>query len=105
MDNDQLEEISPEPAYIPTSVQDVDKKIPEEALPDEHVQMLWNGAMDSTVPEADRLPIYWHHKLRHAPLFTLKKLSIRSILPKFSQGVITMPLCSACVFATAHRRN
>ena len=105
VDDEALTEISPEPADIPTSVKDVDTKLLEQTLPEEHVKRLWDGDLDDTVPEADRVTLYWHHRLRHAPLVTLRRLSIRGILPKCIQNVVKMPLCAACAFATAHRRN
>ena len=105
VDDEALTEISPEPADIPTSVKDVDTKLLEQTLPEEHVKRLWDGDLAATVPEADRVTLYWHHRLRHAPLVTLRRLSIRGILPKCIQNVVKMPLCAACAFATAHRRN
>ena len=105
MDDAQLEEIVPEPADIPTSVKEVDKRVLEDTLSDDHIQQLWGGDSDSTVPEADRVTLYWHHRLRHAPLVVLRRLSMRGVLPKCIQKVVKMPLCAACAFATAHRRN
>ena len=105
VDDAQLEEIVPEPADIPTSVKEVDKRVLEDTLSDDHIQQLWGGDSDSTVPEADRVTLYWHHRLRHAPLVVLRRLSMRGVLPKCIQKVVKMPLCAACAFATAHRRN
>ena len=105
VDDEALTEISPEPADIPISVKDVDTQLLEQTLPEEHVKRLWDGDLDNTVPEADRVTLYWHHRLRHAPLVTLRRLSLRGILPKCIQNVVKMPLCAACAFATAHRRN
>ena len=77
-----LVEISPKPADIPTSFKNVDTKLLEQTLPEEHVQRLWSGDLDNTVPDADRVTLYWHHRLRHAPLVTLRRLSMRGVLPK-----------------------
>ena len=66
---------------------------------------LWNGGVDDTIPEADRITLYWHHRLRHAPLISLKRLSKRGLLPICISKVSKMPLCAACAFASAHRRN
>ena len=83
----------------------MDNSILENSLPDEHVQKLWDGDMDSTMVEADRLTLYWHHRLRHILLITLRRVSMRGILPKCIQNDVNMPLCAACAFLTAHRRN
>ena len=105
VDDDSLVEIIPEPADIPASTKDVDTKLLEQTLPDEHVQRLWSGDLDNTVPDADRVTLYWHHRLRHAPLVILRRLSMRGILPKCIQRVMKMPMCAVCAFDTAHRRN
>ena len=58
VDDDSLVEIVPEPANIPTSIKDVDTKLLEQTLPEEHVQILWSGDLYNTVPDADRLTLH-----------------------------------------------
>ena len=100
-----LLEINPEPGDIPRNTKDVDSKLLTESLTTEQIHALWNQDSDSTVPTAERLTLYWHHRLRHAPLVTLRRLSMRGILPACIKSVHKMPLCAACAFAQAHRRN
>ena len=100
-----LSEINPESGDIPRHIKEVDSKLLTECLTKDQIQALWNGDSDSTVPTAERLTLYWHHRLRHAPLVTLRRLSMRGILPACIKSVLKMPLCAACAFAQAHRRN
>ena len=101
----ELKTILPEPADIPIAQKEVDRKLVEEELSKDDLNRLWNGELDSTVKEADRITLYWHHRLRHAPLVFLRRLSARGVLPACIQKVFRMPLCAACAFAQAHRRN
>ena len=101
----QVRRIRMEPADIPLQSDDVDTKLLQEELTKEDLKRLWNGTIDDTVPEADRIALYWHHRLRHAPLVSLRRLAIRGLLPACIKKVMKMPLCAACAFASAHRKN
>ena len=101
----ELQPINPEPADIPLRAQDVDRSLLRKELSTMDVTNLWSGSSDSTVSEADRITLYWHHRLRHAPLVFLRRLSARGILPACIKKVFKMPLCAACAFSAAHRRN
>ena len=101
----ELEAIRPEPSDVPLDPRDVDAKLLEEELSEYDVAQLWKGKIDDTVPEEDRVTLYWHHRLRHAPLVTLRRLAMRGVLPSCIKRVMKMPLCAACAFAAAHRRN
>ena len=74
-------------------------------LSPEDLTPLWSGSIDDTVNEASRLALYWHHRLRHAPLTCLHRLASRGALPQLILKVTKMPLCAICAFATAHRRS
>ena len=100
-----LKSIETEPADIPLGPEDVDMKLLQDELSKEDVVRLWKGDMDDSVPEANRVTLYWHHRLRHAPLITLRRLSARGLLPSCIKTVMRMPLCAACAFASAHRRS
>ena len=101
----ELEEIVDEPADVPLKSTDVDRQVLNDVLTESRVKMLWSGDSDDTTPEADRVTLYWHHRLRHAPFLWLRRLAQRGVLPKCILKVKKMPLCAACAFASAHRRN
>ena len=97
--------IRPEPADIPSSPADVDRETMTHCLTEEDMAQLWSPNSDDTVTEASRLTLYWHHRLRCAPLCTLHRLSSRGLLPKCISKVRKMPLCASCAYATAHRKG
>ena len=98
-------EIRPSPADIPTSPAEVDTEVMTECLTKEDLETLWSGNIDNTMNKNERLSLYWHHRLRHAPLKYLHRLATRGVLPKAILLVRKLPLCAACAFATAHRRG
>ena len=97
--------IEPEPGDVPQVLEEVDTKLLDEELKKANIESLWNGEIDDTTREADRITLYWHNRLRHAPLVTLRRLAIRGLLPACIIRVMRMPICAACTFASAHRRN
>ena len=97
--------IEPEPADIPDTPNDVDSQIMTECLSEADLEQLWSGNVDSTINKNERLALYWHHRLRHAPLTCLHRLARRGVLPKAILLVRKLPLCAACAFATAYRRG
>ena len=97
--------IQPDPADIPDSPKDLDPEVVHKCLTKEDLFKLWNCSIDDTVSKEDRVSLYWHHRLRHLTLIGLKKLATRGLLPKCILNVKKMPLCSACTFAKAHRKN
>ena len=101
---DKIKAIQPDPADIPLTQNSVDKTLLSHQLTDEDVARLWAPNSDSTIKEASRITLYWHHRLRHAPLTTLRRLSQRGLLPACISKVLKMPLCAACAIAEAHRR-
>ena len=105
VDASALSEIQPNPADIPITLDDVDAEIMTECLSKEDLEQLWSGNVDDTIDENGRLALYWHHRLRHAPLTCLHRLAKRGILPRGILKVRKLPLCAACAFATAHRRG
>ena len=101
----QLHMISPDPSFVPNDPSDIDPNEMARYLTQSDVSELWKGNVDDTTHEAARVTLYWHHRLRHACLVTLHRLATRGLLPKCILKVMKMPLCAACAFATAHRRN
>ena len=101
---DKLKEIRPDPADIPLTQASVDKTLLSTNLTDEDVARLWAPDSDSTVKEVNRIILYWHHRLCHAPLITPRRLSQRGVLPECISKVLKMPLCAACAIAETHRR-
>ena len=97
--------ISPDSSFVPTEPSDIDPNEMAKYLTNSDLEQLWNGDVDDTVHEAVRVTLYWHHRLRHASLVVLHRLAKRGVLPKCILKVKNMPLCAACAFATAHRRN
>ena len=97
--------INPDPANIPESHQDLDAEIMTRCMTREDLEKLWNCSIDDMVSEENRLTLYWYHRLQHIPLKHLKRLSERGIIPKCIAIIVKMPLCAACAFSTAHRRN
>ena len=97
--------IAPAPADIPDTSKDIDSQIMTECLSEADLEQLWSGNIDSTINKNERLALYWHHRLRHAPLTCLHRLATRGVLPKAILLVRKLPLCAACAFATAHRRG
>ena len=102
-DNVQL--IQPDPADIPESPEDLDPEVVHRCLTNDDLQKLWDCSIDDTVSKENRVTLYWHHRLRHLTLIGLKKLAARGLLPKCILKVKKMPLCAACAFAKAHRKN
>ena len=100
-----LAPINPEPADIPASSREVDSLLMTESLTPEELALIWSGDVDNTMTENGRLALYWHHRLRHAPLTCLHRLATRGVLPAGILKVTKLPLCAACAFATAHRRS
>ena len=74
-------------------------------LSDSEIKQLWSPTSDNTTSEDNQLTLYWHHRLRCAPLRTLHRLTRRGLLPKAILRVRVAPLCASCAFATAHRRG
>ena len=97
--------IPPNPADIPNSPQDMDPKVVQTCLTGEDLQRLWDCSIDDTVSKESRMTLYWHHKLRHAPLTQFKQLAKRRLSPKYILRIGKIPLCAACTFDKAHRRN
>ena len=104
-DASNLHPIDTEPANIPATSDDVDAQAMMDCFSPEDLTKIWSGNADNTSSEPSRLALYWHHCLRHAPLDSLHLLATRGALPKAILSVLKMPLCAACVFATAHRRS
>ena len=75
-----------------------------EYLSIEGLDNLWKNDFDNTLRDEDILTLYWRHRLRHASLTTLHRLSRRGTVPKSIQKMKRMPLCTECTFATAHRK-
>ena len=101
----ELTAIRPEPADIPNTHEDVDCQLMTETLSAEELAQIWTGDSDNTSSPDEKLALYWHHRLRHAPLTCLHRLATRGVLPKSIIRVTKLPLCAACAFATAHRRS
>ena len=97
--------IQPDPSDFPSSPSEVDAAHLTHTLSKDELAQLWNPKTDDTVAPASRLTLYWHHRLRCAPLRILQRLSARGVLPSCIQHVRTMPLCASCAFATAHRKG
>ena len=76
-----MNSIKPDPADIPLTSKEVDRVLLRNELSDEDIKRLWDGNSDSTVKEAARIALYWHHRLQHAPLLTLRRLSMRGCIP------------------------
>ena len=104
VDAAQVSAITPSPADIPTTTNDIDSQIMTECLTKDDLKKLWKGTIDS-VDKEGRLALYWHHRLRHAPLTCLHRLARRGVLPTSILRVRKLPLCAACAFSTAHRRG
>ena len=100
-----LRQIQPDPSDFPSSESEVDREQLTHILTSEEIGQLWSPSSDNTVTPESRLTLYWHHRLRCAPLRTLHRLSRRGVLPKCIQRVRLMPLCASCAFATAHRKS
>ena len=105
VDAADISAIIPTPADIPLQSTDVDAQTMTEVLTLDDLELLWSGNTDNTINNNERLALYWHHRLRHAPLTCLHKLARRGVLPKAILLVKKLPLCAACAFATAHRRG
>ena len=97
-----MSQIQPAPADIPLASDEVDAQLMMEYLSKEDLEMLWTGNMDNTINTNERLALYWHHRLRHAPLTCLHRLARRGVLPRGILLVRKLPLCAACAFASAH---
>ena len=102
---DNIAAIRPDPADIPSSPADIDRETMTHCLTEDDMKQLWAPASDSTVSEASRLTLYWHHRLRCAPLRTLHRLSTRGLIPRCISKVKKMPLCASCAYAAAHRKG
>ena len=105
VNEDDIHLIKPDPADIPHSPTDLDPEVVHKCLTKEDLHKLWNCSIDDTVSKEHRVTLYWHHRLRHLTLIGLKKLAKRGLIPKCILKVKKMPLCAACAFAKAHRRN
>ena len=97
--------IPPDPSDFPSSPSEVDATQLTHTLNKEEMRQLWSPSTDDTVSHTSRLTLYWHHRLRCAPLSTLHRLSERGVLPACIKQVKLMPLCASCAFATAHRKG
>ena len=95
----------PDPSDFPSNPSEVDTKELTHTLTKEELRQLWAPSTDDTISPESRITLYWHHRLRCAPLRTLQRLSIRGVLPRCIQKVSIMPLCASCAFATAHRKS
>ena len=102
---DTITTIRPDPSDIPTSPDHIDRQLITHELTAEEAAQLWSPSSDDTVPHEDRVTLHWHHRLRCAPLITLKRLAKRGVLPKCILKVSRMPLCASCAFSKAHRRG
>ena len=96
--------IEEDPSDFPTDPSQVDKEAMTHCLTEKEMQQLWNPKSDDSVPPEERITLHWHHRLRCAPLVTLKRLAKRGVLPKCILRVTHMPLCASCAFANAHRK-
>ena len=101
----EIQNIHPEPADLPVDASDVDAQILTDCLSPAELSKIWTEDSTATTSDAAKLALYWHHRLRHAPLTCLHRLASRGVLPKSIATVKTLPLCAACAFATAHRRS
>ena len=97
--------IRPDPTDIPSSPNDVDRETMTHCLTEAEMQQIWSSDSDNTVSEPSRQTLYWHHRLRCAPLRTLHRLSERGLIPKCIARVKKMPLCASCAYAAAHRKG
>jgi len=97
--------INPDPVDIPKPHQDLNEKIMTSCIIKENLEKLWNFPIDDTVSEENRITLYWHHRLQHEPLISLKRLTERGIIPKCITKIIKMPLCPTCVFSTTQRKQ
>ena len=102
---EKVSEIKPSPDDIPSNPTEVDIQTMTECLSKEDLERLWSGTIDNTINKNEQLALYWHHRLRHAPLTCLHRLAKRGTLPKGILLVRKLPLCAACAFASAHRRS
>ena len=102
---DAVSSVRPAPDDIPATPSDIDAGIMTECLQKEDLEKLWTGDIDSTINSNERLALYWHHRLRHAPLVGMHRIAKRGWLPKAILRVKKLPLCAACAFASAHRRG
>ena len=97
--------VYPDPAETPTSPTDIDQSSIANFLTKDDLKQLWSPRSDDTMAETSRITLYWHHRLRCAPLCHLKGLAKRGVIPKCIASVKRMPLCASCAFAAAHRRQ
>ena len=91
--------------FTTKKIKEMNLKVLKEEVSKTDIERLWKGEMDDTTSEAVRITPYWHNRLRHAPLISLRRLAMRGLLPACIKKVTRMPLCAACTFAAAHRRN
>ena len=105
LSQNSIKRMPPDPSDFPSSHSEVDAEQLTHTLSKTELQQLWRPTTDDTVSPSHRLTLYWHHRLRCAPLRTLQRLSARGVLPSCIQHVRTMPLCASCAFATAHRKG
>ena len=97
--------IHPDPSDTPSSQSCVDRSAMTHCLTEDDMKQLWNPRSDDSVPPEDRVTLHWHHRLRYAPLVSLKRLAKRGVLPQCILKVQRMPLCASCAFAKAHRKS
>ena len=102
---DNILSLTPDPADIPHSSTEIEPTSIANILTKDDLERLWNPTSDDTVSEESRTTLYWHHRLRCAPLKHLHRLATRGVIPKCIKKVKRMPLCASCAFAAAHRRR
>ena len=68
------------------------------------IKDLWNTP-DGDFTKDERLLLYWHKILRHAPKKYIRRLVRRGCLTKRIEKMIKMPLCAACAFAYTTRKK
>ena len=97
-------DLSNDPAYIPHKPNEVDTTALSNVLTQSDLDYLWSPNSDNTISEESRLALYWHQRLRCAPLRHLQRLAKRGVIPKCIVSIRKMPLCAFCAFAAAHKR-
>ena len=94
----------PEPSDILQHPEATNKEGMTDVLSQAQLNKLWKTP-DSDFSNDERLFYYWHKRLRHAPKKHIRRLAKRGCLPKQLQFVTRMPICAACAFADASKRN
>ena len=94
----------PEPSDVLQCPDTIDAASVTEVMSREKIKELWETP-DSDFTKDERLFYYWHKRLRHAPKKYIRRLAKRGLLPKQLEKVKRMPLCAACAFADASKRN